>query len=141
MSVFAKSGLPIRCGQSGASERGLHHRLLGEQFAQSRPLLHPLEMCHAILERRKIHKIFAADIAGYSRLMTHDEIGTLDRLKACRAITSILRSVQGARGYLSSRSHGDHGSGAILRKCSEDKYFSSAKRQAIWWRAILPARR
>src|SRR5712691_9242171 len=30
--------------------------------------------------------IFAADIAGYSRLMARDEVGTLARLKACRAI-------------------------------------------------------
>jgi TolB-like protein len=35
---------------------------------------------------RKLAAIFAADIAGYSRLMAHDEIGTLDRLKACRVI-------------------------------------------------------
>ena len=35
---------------------------------------------------RKLAAIFAADIAGYSRLMARDEIGTLTRLKACRAI-------------------------------------------------------
>jgi TolB-like protein len=35
---------------------------------------------------RKLAAIFAADIAGYSRLMARDEIGTLARLKACRAI-------------------------------------------------------
>jgi adenylate cyclase len=35
---------------------------------------------------RKLAAIFAADIAGYSRLMSHDEVGTLARLKACRAI-------------------------------------------------------
>ncbi len=35
---------------------------------------------------RKLAAIFAADIAGYSRLMAHDEVGTLARLKACRAI-------------------------------------------------------
>src|SRR5438132_11537969 len=35
---------------------------------------------------RKLAAIFAADIAGYSRLMAGDEIGTLARLKACRAI-------------------------------------------------------
>jgi hypothetical protein len=33
---------------------------------------------------RKLAAIFAADIAGYSRLMAHDEVGTLARLKACR---------------------------------------------------------
>ena len=35
---------------------------------------------------RKLAAIFAADIAGYSRLMARDEIGTLTQLKACRAI-------------------------------------------------------
>jgi adenylate cyclase len=35
---------------------------------------------------RKLAAIFAADIAGYSRLMAHDEVGTLARLKACRTI-------------------------------------------------------
>jgi adenylate cyclase len=35
---------------------------------------------------RKLSAIFAADIAGYSRLMAHDEVGTLARLKACRTI-------------------------------------------------------
>jgi hypothetical protein len=33
---------------------------------------------------RKLAAIFAADIAGYSRLMARDEGGTLARLKACR---------------------------------------------------------
>ena len=35
---------------------------------------------------RKLAAIFAADIAGYSRLMAHDEVGTVTRLKACRII-------------------------------------------------------
>jgi TolB-like protein len=35
---------------------------------------------------RRLAAIFAADIAGYSRLMARDEVGTLARLKACRAI-------------------------------------------------------
>src|SRR5271166_4735049 len=35
---------------------------------------------------RKLAAIFAADIAGYSRLMSHDEVGTLARLKASRVI-------------------------------------------------------
>jgi hypothetical protein len=36
--------------------------------------------------QRKLAAIFAADIAGYSRLMARDENGTLARLKACRVI-------------------------------------------------------
>ena len=43
---------------------------------------------------RKLAAIFAADIAGYSRLMAHDEVGTLNRLKACRVI---LRNLSGSR--------------------------------------------
>src|SRR5712691_8324628 len=39
---------------------------------------------------RKLAAIFAADIAGYSRLMASDEIGTLIRLKACRVIIDEL---------------------------------------------------
>ena len=35
---------------------------------------------------RKLAAIFAADVAGYSRLMGRDEVGTLARLKACRTI-------------------------------------------------------
>jgi adenylate cyclase len=35
---------------------------------------------------RKLAAIFAADIAGYSRLIARDEVVTLARLKACRAI-------------------------------------------------------
>ena len=35
---------------------------------------------------RKLAAIFAADVAGYSRLMGQDEVGTLRRLTACRAI-------------------------------------------------------
>ena len=39
---------------------------------------------------RKLAAILAADIAGYSRLMAQDEIGTLARLKACRVIVDRL---------------------------------------------------
>jgi adenylate cyclase len=39
---------------------------------------------------RKLAAIFAADIAGYSRLMARDEVGTLAGLKACRLIIDKL---------------------------------------------------
>jgi len=39
---------------------------------------------------RKLAAIFAADIAGYSRLMARDEVTTLTRLKACRVIVDGL---------------------------------------------------
>ena len=35
---------------------------------------------------RKLAAIFAADVAGYSQLMGQDEVGTLHRLTACRAV-------------------------------------------------------
>jgi adenylate cyclase len=44
--------------------------------------VHPVE--------RKLAAIFAADIAGYSRLMARDEIGTLARLKSCRVVIDEL---------------------------------------------------
>ena len=52
--------------------------------------VHPVE--------RKLAAIFAADIAGYSRLMAVDEMGTLVRLKACRAI--IDRLIASHRGRI-----------------------------------------
>ena len=39
---------------------------------------------------RKLAAILAADVAGYSRLMGQDEIGTLAQLKACREIVDRL---------------------------------------------------
>ena len=33
---------------------------------------------------RRLAAILAADVAGYSRLMAADEVGTLEALKACR---------------------------------------------------------
>ena len=48
---------------------------------------------------RKLAAIFAADIAGYSRLIAHDEIGTLDRLKACRVIIDGLIAAHRGRVF------------------------------------------
>jgi len=47
---------------------------------------------------RKLAAIFAADIAGYSRLMGADEAGTVVRLKASRAL--IDRLIAGHRGRI-----------------------------------------
>jgi class 3 adenylate cyclase len=52
--------------------------------------VHPVE--------RKLAAIFAADIAGYSRLMARDEVDTLARLKACRAIIDQL--IEAHRGRI-----------------------------------------
>ena len=46
---------------------------------------------------RKLAAIFAADIAGYSRLMSLDEVGTLARLKACRFIIDGLIATYSGR--------------------------------------------
>jgi adenylate cyclase len=51
--------------------------------------VHPVE--------RKLAAIFAADIAGYSRLMARDEVGTLARLKACRVIIDGLIALHRGR--------------------------------------------
>jgi len=51
--------------------------------------VHPVE--------RKLAAIFAADIAGYSRLMARDEVGTFARLKACRAIIDRLIALHRGR--------------------------------------------
>lgn len=40
---------------------------------------------------RRLAAIFAADVAGYSRLMHEDEVGTLRTLTACR---EMLRSAR-----------------------------------------------
>ncbi|HZT89703.1 MAG TPA: tetratricopeptide repeat protein [Stellaceae bacterium] len=48
--------------------------------------------------QRKLAAIFAADIAGYSRLMGRDEVGTVERLKACRAVLD--RLVESHRGRI-----------------------------------------
>src|SRR5712691_4133275 len=39
---------------------------------------------------RKLAAIFAADVAGYSRLMGADEAGTFARLKSCRELIDRL---------------------------------------------------
>jgi starch phosphorylase len=41
---------------------------------------------------RKLTAIFAADIAGYSRLMAHDEVGTLDRLQRLTGLRAHARA-------------------------------------------------
>jgi hypothetical protein len=43
-------------------------------------------------QTRRLAAILAADVAGYSRLIGADEGGTLERLKALRASSSIRKS-------------------------------------------------
>ncbi|WP_046867630.1 tetratricopeptide repeat protein [Microvirga massiliensis] len=46
---------------------------------------------------RRLVAIFAADVAGYSRLMAQDEVGTLRSLTACREIMDRLITEHGGR--------------------------------------------
>src|SRR5215471_19389384 len=46
---------------------------------------------------RRLAAIFAADVAGYSRLMGQDEVGTLRALSAARATLSRLIAEHGGR--------------------------------------------
>ena len=46
---------------------------------------------------RRLAAIFAADVAGYSRLMGQDEVGTLRTLTACREIMDRLIVEHGGR--------------------------------------------
>jgi class 3 adenylate cyclase len=52
---------------------------------------------------RKLAAIFAADIAGYSRLMAGDEVGTLARLKACRVVIDGLIETHRGRIFNTAR--------------------------------------
>ena len=46
---------------------------------------------------RKLAAIFAADIAGYNRMMARDEVGTHAQRKTCRGIIDgLIASHQGA---------------------------------------------
>lgn len=47
--------------------------------------------------RRRLAAILCADVAGYSRLMEHDETGTLQRLKDCRSALKGLLETFGGR--------------------------------------------
>src|SRR5580704_8534248 len=68
------------CGRRGAPERA-RVRLY---FAQEGPTVpdRPVE--------RKLAAIFAADVEGYSSSMSRDEVGTVARLKSCRAVVDVL---------------------------------------------------
>jgi TolB-like protein/class 3 adenylate cyclase len=48
---------------------------------------------------RKLAAIFAADVEGYSRLMERDEVGTLHRLTACRAVLDKLIAAHHGRVF------------------------------------------
>ena len=97
---LATSGGRIKSGPSGSISPFVRRSALetsrssraGRYTAPGGPSVpvHPVE--------RKLAAIFAADIAGYSRLMARDEVDTLARLKACRAIIDQL--IEAHRGRI-----------------------------------------
>jgi len=74
----------INAARSAIGDSGEEQRLLRTAHSKG------IRFVGAVREEaetvRKLAAIFAADVEGYSRLMGQDEIGTLRRLTACRAI-------------------------------------------------------
>jgi len=77
-------GTRINAARSAIGDSGEEQRLLRTAYGKG------IRFVGAVREEEetvgKLAAIFAADIAGYSRLMGQDEVGTLRRLTACRAI-------------------------------------------------------
>jgi class 3 adenylate cyclase len=65
---------------------------------------------------RRLAAILAADVAGYSRLMSTHEEGTLERLKALRCALDVHEAMPEKHGQLSSlwRAKRLHGDWAVL---------------------------
>ncbi len=74
----------INAARTAIGDRGEEQRLIRTTHGKG------FRFVGAVREKeetvRKLAAIFAADVAGYSRLMEQDEVGTLRRLTACRAI-------------------------------------------------------
>ena len=74
----------INAARTAIGDRGEEQRLIRTTHGKG------FRFVAAVREKeetvRKLAAIFAADVAGYSRLMEQDEVGTLRRLTACRAI-------------------------------------------------------
>jgi adenylate cyclase len=77
-------GTRINAARSAIGDSGEEQRLLRTAHGKG------IRFVGAVREEeemiRKLAAIFAADVEGYSRLMGQDEVGTLRRLTACRAI-------------------------------------------------------
>jgi len=77
-------GTRINAARSAIGDSGEKQRLLRTAYGKG---IRFVGVVHEEEETiRKLAAIFAADVEGYSRLMGQDEIGTLRRLTACRAI-------------------------------------------------------
>jgi class 3 adenylate cyclase len=89
---------------------------------------------------RKLAAIFAADIAGYSRLMARDEVGTLARLKACRVIIDELIASHRGRIFNTAGDSvvADFASAVDAVQCWYEPDFRHASlRQSDAWLGIL----
>jgi DNA-binding winged helix-turn-helix (wHTH) protein len=74
----------INAARSALSDSGEEQRLIRTTHGKGIRFVGAVREVEETI--RKLAAIFAADVAGYSRLMGQDEVGTLRRLTACRAI-------------------------------------------------------
>ena len=74
---------------------------------------------------RKLTTIVAIDVAAYSRLMHLDEVGTLDRLRAARAVTDPIAEAHGARCRFNARV------AAILRAIRIGHFYRKLRHSAV----------
>ena len=78
----------INAARSAIGDSGEEQRLIRTEYGKG------IRFVGVVSEEeetvRKLAAIFAADVAGYSRLMGQDEVGTLRRLTACRAVVDEL---------------------------------------------------
>jgi adenylate cyclase len=81
---------------------------------------------------RRLAAIFAADVAGYSRLMEQDEVGTLRTLTAHREIMDCLIAEHGGRIAITAGAH-RHEEALITfnRSSSTPVWFKSIRRYAM----------
>src|SRR5215510_14195201 len=76
--------------------------LAAERFGYGINALRGGPVAEGQIVERKLAAIFAADVAEYSRLMGLDEVGTLRRLQAYRAILDPLISAHRGRIFNTS---------------------------------------
>jgi TolB-like protein/class 3 adenylate cyclase len=74
----------INAARSAIGDSGEEQRLIRTEYGKGIRFVGVMREEEGTV--RKLAAIFAADVEGYSRLMGQDEVGTLRRLTACRAI-------------------------------------------------------
>jgi len=87
----------INAARSAIGDTGEEQRLIRTAYGRG------IRFVGAVREEeetvRKLAAIFAADVEGYSRLMERDEVGTLRRLTACRAVLDKLIAAHHGRVF------------------------------------------